>query len=53
MSEKTVLLARIADALERLAPPPAVPTDWLAHPAYVWMGETARPFPCSKRPPLP
>lgn len=52
MSTKTVLLARIADALERLAPPPAVPTDWLAHPAYVWMGETARAVPVLEAPAL-
>ena len=29
-------LARIADALERLAPPPPAAADPLAHPAYVW-----------------
>jgi predicted AAA+ superfamily ATPase len=29
-------LARIADALERLSPPPPPPADPLAHPAYVW-----------------
>ncbi|WP_136163676.1 ATP-binding protein [Sphingomonas flavalba] len=29
-------LARIAAALERLAPPPAAPADPLAHPAYGW-----------------
>ena len=33
------LLARIAAALERLAPADAAPTDWLAHPAYVWDGK--------------
>ncbi len=33
---------RIAAALERMAPPPAPPTDWLAHPAYVWDGQSAR-----------
>lgn len=38
-------LARIAAALERLAPAPPPPTDWLAHPAYVWEGERARPVP--------
>jgi predicted AAA+ superfamily ATPase len=38
-------LARIAAALERLAPPPPPLTDWLAHPAYVWEGERARPVP--------
>jgi len=31
-------MARIADALERLAPPPVTPTDWHAAPAYVWDG---------------
>lgn len=35
-------LDRIADALERLAPAPPPPADWLAHPAYVWEGERAR-----------
>ena len=30
------LLARIADALDRLAPPPPPSADPLAHPAYVW-----------------
>ena len=29
-------LDRIAAALERLSPPPPVPADPLAHPAYVW-----------------
>ena len=35
-------LARIADALERMAPPPPPAIDWLAHPAYVWDGGAAR-----------
>jgi len=30
------LLARIASALERIAPPPPESADPLAHPAYVW-----------------
>lgn len=34
-------LARIADALERLAPQPQEPIDWLSAPAYFWDGETA------------
>jgi len=34
MSEE--LLARIAAALERIAPPPPASADPLAHPAYVW-----------------
>lgn len=35
-------LARIAEALERLAPARSAQTDWLSAPAYVWDG-TARP----------
>jgi len=35
-------LARIADALERLSPPPPSPAGWLEHPAYVWDGKAAR-----------
>lgn len=31
-------LVRIAEALERLAPPPLPAADPLAHPAYVWRG---------------
>lgn len=31
-------LTRIAEALERLAPPAALAADPLAHPAYVWRG---------------
>lgn len=42
MSEQDALLARIADALERLAPASSAETDWLAHPAYTWDGEQAR-----------
>ncbi|MCL9982110.1 MAG: ATP-binding protein [Erythrobacter sp.] len=38
-------LARIAAALERLAPPPPPPTDWCAAPAYVWEGAQARAVP--------
>ncbi len=33
-------LARIADALDRIAPPPPAAADPLAHRAYVWRGET-------------
>lgn len=40
MNEDT--LARIAEALERIAPPPPSAADWYAHPAYVWDGMTAR-----------
>lgn len=40
------LLTRIAEALERLSPPPAPAADPLAHPAYVWDGtlRAARAF---------
>ncbi len=43
MSNSDDILARIAGALERLAPPGPALTDWLAHPAYVWDGKHARP----------
>ena len=33
-------LDRIAAALERLAPAPPPPADPLAHPAYIWRGDT-------------
>lgn len=36
------LLARIAAALERLAPSAEPATDWLGSPAYVWTGHGAR-----------
>ncbi len=36
-------LARIAAALERLAPPPPSSADPLAHPAYVWRGTVLEP----------
>lgn len=42
MTGERELLSRIVDALERLAPEPAVPTDWLSAPAYIWGGETVR-----------
>ncbi len=42
MSEKSKIFARIAEALERLAPFEQERTDWLGAPAYVWDG-AARP----------
>ncbi|TCM18527.1 hypothetical protein EDF56_10457 [Novosphingobium sp. PhB165] len=42
MTDQTDVLTRIADALERLTPPPVATVDWLAHPAYVWTGTEAR-----------
>lgn len=35
-------LERIADALERLAPPALDTIDWQSQPAYVWDGKTVR-----------
>ncbi|EAQ28505.1 predicted ATPase [Erythrobacter sp. NAP1] len=40
MTERREPLERIADALERLAPPVTTPIDWLGAPAYVWSGTT-------------
>lgn len=40
MDENKILLSRIADALERLAPPSATPADLAAHPAYHWDGKS-------------
>ena len=41
MADQGEPLARIADALERLSPPPAE-ADWTAWPAYVWDHRGAR-----------
>lgn len=46
------VLGRIADALERIAPPPPPVIDWLAHPAYVWQGTASRAVPALQAPPL-
>ena len=51
MTRNEDLLARVAAALERLAPPEPAETDWLSAPAYVWDG-TARPVPAIAAPPL-
>jgi len=42
MEDQAQLLARIAAALEHLAPASHVAPDWQAHPAYVWGGGGAR-----------
>ena len=47
MDAQNDTLARIAAALERLAPPPPPAADPLAHPAYLWDGtvlKAARAF---------
>lgn len=46
-------LDRIANAIERLAPRPAPPTDWLTHPAYVCDGASPRGVSRIVAPPLP
>ena len=51
MSDQGDPLARIAEALERLAPPPPPATDWTTAPAYVWDG-TARAVAQLIAPPL-
>ena len=38
MTDITPLLARIANALDRIAPKPAEDADLFAHPAYLWRG---------------
>jgi len=43
MNDERDLLPRIAEALDRLAPPPLPATGWSDHPAYVWDGASARP----------
>ncbi|MBH5321397.1 ATP-binding protein [Aurantiacibacter sediminis] len=43
MEDQAQLLARIADALERLSPSESGNIDWLASPAYVWTKSGARP----------
>ena len=52
MSSERELLKRIADALERLAPPAPNATDWLNAPAYIWIGDTARAIESIKAPAL-
>ena len=42
MPDQGDLLARIANALERLAPEGLADTDWTAAPAYVWAGTSCR-----------
>lgn len=44
MEDQGQLLARIADALDRLAPAARSATDWLSAPAYVWDGTTTQPL---------
>ena len=50
--EAGAALARIAAALERLAPAATEPVDWTASPAYVWDGKGPRAVPVLAAPPL-
>jgi predicted AAA+ superfamily ATPase len=52
MTDANELMDRIADALERLAPARPQATDWLAAPAYLWTGNTARLIARIEAPPL-
>ncbi|MEO6718273.1 MAG: DUF815 domain-containing protein [Novosphingobium sp.] len=52
MADQVDPLARIADALDRIAPPPAPPVAWSGHPAYVWDGAQARAVDTIVAPPL-
>jgi len=51
-TDEGLVLARIAAALERLAPTPAPAVDWLAAPAYVWDRSGARAVPVLAAPAL-
>lgn len=53
MTDQGDPLARIADALERLAPRLASAVDWLGAPAYVWDGASARQVDQLQAPALP
>lgn len=52
MTNPTDPLIRIAEALERMAPPALPPTDWLAAPAYVWSGDSVLAVPSLQAVPL-
>lgn len=52
MTDLTDPLTRIADALERMAPPTLPPTDWSAAPAYVWSGGSVLAVPALQAVPL-
>lgn len=42
MADRTAILLRIAEALERIAPVEPAGPEWRTHPAYIWDGTTAR-----------
>lgn len=43
MTSRREPLERIAAALDRIAPRVSEPTDWQAHPAYIWSGRSGQP----------
>lgn len=52
MTNPTDPLIRIAEALERVAPPALPPTNWGASPAYVWSGDSVLAVPSLQAVPL-
>ena len=52
MDDQAECLARIAAALERLAPPPQTASDWANAPAFVWDGLGTRAIASIEAPPL-
>jgi predicted AAA+ superfamily ATPase len=50
--DRTDLLTRIAEALERMAPQPVAPIDWRSGPAYVWDHAGGRTVPQLQAPAL-
>ena len=52
MQDQAELLARIATALERIAPADGTTTDWLSAPAYVWNLAGGRAVSAIEAPPL-
>ena len=51
--EKLVLLNRIADALDRLAPPKNAEIDLTAHQGYLWVAEKSNFYPVDEIQRLP
>ena len=52
MTDEIDVLRRIADALDRIAPPAPVAVDWLTSPAYVWQGTATHAVPVLEAPAL-
>ena len=52
MTDPGDVLCRIADALDRIAPPGTEAVDWLTDPAYVWQGTATHAVPMLEAPAL-